>query len=197
MTGATRVGRSVPYTLLVLLCAFVGAAIGHENHADLGTIALATAKLGPLAGSGVSGVVTFRTVEKGVEVTIEAIGLSPGAHGFHVHEWGDCSAPDGSSAGEHFNPDGTEHGAPTGAHCHAGDFGNLVADASGHGVVRFVTHQISLGGGANCVLGRSVILHEREDDTVTAKTGNSGKRIACAVIEARGVDSPPVLRPRK
>jgi Cu/Zn superoxide dismutase len=94
-------------------------------------VSRAVAQLHPLEGSGVSGTVTFAQVEGGVKVSAKLSGLTPGAHGFHIHEFGDCSAPDGTSAGGHFNPTGEPHGAPTDAHRHAGDMGNITAAADG------------------------------------------------------------------
>ena len=120
----------------------------------------------------------------GVHITGELGGLPAGGrHGFHIHEKGDCSAADASSAGGHFNPTAQPHGrAGQGAH-HAGDADNLVAD--GKGVARVNVHQsrVTLGGGAaNDIAGRAVIVHAQADDYSTQPTGNAGGRIACGVI---------------
>src|SRR5881398_2963674 len=87
--------------------------------------------LHPTAGNKVSGTVTFTPVADGVQVHAEITGLTPGKHGFHIHEFGDCSAADASSAGSHFNPMKKPHGAPDAAERHAGDLGNLEADSTG------------------------------------------------------------------
>ena len=86
-------------------------------------------------------------MEDGVRVVAHVNGLTPGLHGFHVHEKGDLSAPDLASAGGHFNPGGHKHGGPEGEMRHAGDLGNLEADAKGHAMLDKVFHGISLKAG--------------------------------------------------
>ena len=110
-------------------------------------------------------------------------GLVYGEHGFHVHEKGDCSAPDGTSAGGHFNPGGKPHAARDAAARHAGDLGNLKADPYGLARVDFVDSTLSLSG-ADSIVGKAVIIHEKADDFTTQPTGNAGARQACGVIEA-------------
>jgi Cu-Zn family superoxide dismutase len=121
----------------------------------------------------------------GLHLRGEVGGLMPGSrHGFHIHEKGDCSAADASSAGGHFNPTGQPHGrAGQGAH-HAGDADNLVADAKC--VARVDAHLggLSLGNGAaNDVAGRAVIVHAAADDYSSQPAGNAGARVACGVIQ--------------
>lgn len=144
----------------------------------------ATAALKPTAGSTTAGTVTF--VQSGAKVLVrgEVRGLKPGSvHGFHVHEKGDCSAPDGTSTGGHFNPDGKPHGQLGHAPHHAGDLASLTADANGVATFRYESAAISVGSGAaNDVVGRGLIVHRDPDDFRTQPTGNSGARIACAVI---------------
>lgn len=144
----------------------------------------AMVNLAPASGSLVSGRLVFRPMGDGVHMTGEIGGLKPGdTRGFHLHEKGDCSAADASSAGGHFNPVGVAHGrAGQGVH-HAGDSDNLVAD--GKGVARVDAHLqgITLGGGAaNDIAGRAVIVHAAADDYATQPTGNAGARVACGVI---------------
>src|SRR5204863_7343636 len=93
--------------------------------------ATATTDLGPTQGNNVRGTVTFTRVSDGVRVEATITGLTPGTHGFHIHETGDCSAPDGSSAGGHWNPTGMVHGGPDASNHHLGDLGNLEADSTG------------------------------------------------------------------
>jgi Cu-Zn family superoxide dismutase len=121
---------------------------------------------------------------EGVHLSGTLQGLPPnGEFGFHVHEKGDCSAPDASSAGEHFNPSNAPHGDPHGAAHHAGDMLNVKSDADGTAKVEAHVNGISLERGSpNGVLGRAVILHEKPDDYATQPSGNSGARIACGVI---------------
>lgn len=149
-----------------------------------GTAKEATVRLAPASGSLVSGTLHLRPMGDGVHITGEIGGLPAGtSHGFHIHEKGDCSAADASSAGGHFNPGGQPHGrAGHGAH-HAGDADNLVADARGLAKVNVHQGGVTLGGGAaNDIAGRAVIVHAQPDDYRTQPTGNAGGRIACGVI---------------
>jgi Cu-Zn family superoxide dismutase len=146
---------------------------------------IAVALLNPTQGSSVKGTVSF--VQKGgkVLVDVHASGLTPGAHGLHIHEKGDCSAPDGTSAGGHFNPDQTAHGAPGHGVHHAGDFGNITADANGKAELELwvPATQFSLVKDApNSIIGKGVIVHADPDDLKSQPAGNSGKRLACGVI---------------
>lgn len=142
----------------------------------------AVAKLAPASGSKVTGTIEFKEVEGGLEVTANVEGLTPGDHGWHVHEKGDCSAPDAKSAGGHFNPSGHKHGAPDGAERHEGDFGNLTAGKDGKATKTFVMKGITLDEGASSVVGKGFIVHEKKDDFTTQPTGNAGGRVACGVI---------------
>jgi Cu-Zn family superoxide dismutase len=145
--------------------------------------AKATVKLAPTANQTARGEVTFTAEAGGVHVVGSFSGLVFGEHGFHVHEKGDCSAPDGTSAGGHFNPAGKPHGARDAAARHAGDLGNLKADPYGLARVDFVDSTLSLSG-PDSIIGRAVIVHEKADDFKTQPTGNAGARQACGVIEA-------------
>lgn len=141
----------------------------------------ATAVVHPTEGNTVSGVVKFADTPDGLKMSIELSGLTPGKHGFHIHELGDCNCKDGKCAGGHFNPDGKKHGGPTSAERHAGDLGNVEADAKGNVKVDITDKMISLNG-ANSVIGRTVMIHEKEDDLKTDPTGNAGNRIGLGVI---------------
>jgi Cu-Zn family superoxide dismutase len=136
----------------------------------------------PTQGNVVTGTITFIKVEEGIKVIADIQGLSKGKHGFHIHEFGDCSAPDGTSAGGHFNPSKTLHGAPHVADRHAGDMGNIEADESGKGHLEYVDRTITMDGEAS-IIGKSMIIHASEDDYSTQPTGNAGARIACGIIE--------------
>jgi len=154
----------------------------------------AIAKLEARSGSTVSGTVTFserQTTFGGkstrmLDVRYDITGLAPGeTRGFHVHDVGDCSAPDASSAGGHFNPGGHSHGAMDAPMSHAGDLGNITANPAGRaeGLITGLM-KISLEPGADSIIGRSVIVHEKTDDYTTQPTGNAGARVACGVIVA-------------
>ncbi|MDF3054191.1 MAG: Superoxide dismutase [Gammaproteobacteria bacterium] len=141
----------------------------------------AIAVLIPTQGQQASGTVLFTQTDKGVEVVADINGLKPGDHGFHIHEYGDCSAPDGTSAGEHFNPKDKHHASPQNNDRHAGDLGNIKADDKGKAHYTTLDKFISLKGTKN-IIGRSVIVHADQDDLKTQPSGNAGARIACGVI---------------
>jgi Cu-Zn family superoxide dismutase len=149
-----------------------GAAVTH-----------AIAVLAPTQGQQAAGTVHFRREGAGVHVTGEISGLAPNSkHGFHVHEFGDCSAPDGTSAGGHFAPEAHPHGAPNPAEHHAGDLGNVEADGTGKARVDVMVPGLSLATGDRALVGRGLILHAQPDDLTTQPTGNAGARVACGVI---------------
>jgi superoxide dismutase, Cu-Zn family len=148
-----------------------------------GPVTKAVAVLSPTAGNKVAGTITFAKAEGGTRVTGKISGLAPGTHGFHVHEFGDCTAADGASAGGHFNPTGEPHGAPKDAQRHVGDFGNIEAGPDGVANVDYLDSHAGLEG-ASSVLGRGVIVHANADDLKTQPTGNAGGRLACGVIGA-------------
>ena len=147
----------------------------------------AVANLAAASASLVSGKLTLVPMGDGVHITGTIGGLAPGStHAFHVHEKGDCSAADASSAGPHFNPAGAPHGRSSsgpGQH-HAGDMDNLIA--SQDGVVQVDVHLggVTLGGGAaNDVADRAIVVHAVADDYASQPAGNAGARIACGVIK--------------
>lgn len=135
------------------------------------------------AGQGCRGVVRFEVVgEDSLRIVADVTGLSPGkSHGFHIHQFGDLTAPDASSAGAHFALGGKAHGSPISAMKHEGDLGNLVANERGESHLELVIPGLSLSG-AVPVLGRAVIVHAGADDLRTQPTGGSGARIGAGVI---------------
>ncbi|MFB3901827.1 MAG: superoxide dismutase family protein [Acidobacteriota bacterium] len=150
-----------------------------------GQVKAAVAELQPAAGKKVHGTVTFESVGGNkVKVTAHVTGLEPGKHGFHMHEKGDCSAPDFTSAGGHFNPTKAPHGAPTDPQHHAGDLGNIEVHANGEGHLETTVDFLELNG-PNSIVGKGLIVHSKEDDLKTQPTGNAGGREACGVIKAR------------
>lgn len=130
---------------------------------------------------------TAEFIQKGDSVTmvVNLSGLTPGEHAIHIHEKGDCSAPDGSSAGGHWNPAGTDHGKFNENAFHMGDIGNLQADENGNATLTFTTDKWCLGCEDNMknIVGHAIIVHETADDFSTQPTGNAGGRIGCVVIE--------------
>ncbi len=133
------------------------------------------------SGGEASGEVTFTRTPEGIRVVAEIRGLTPGKHGFHIHEFGDVSSPDAMSAGGHFNPDKTEHASPHDTKRHVGDLGNLEANAKGVAKVDMVDPTLSFTG-PHSILGRGVIVHEKADDFKTQPTGGAGGRVAAGVI---------------
>lgn len=154
---------------------FVGASISVAEELA------ASANLVATSSSKVAGSVRFEPGAKGVSITGEITGLTPGEHGLHIHQVGDCSAADASSAGPHFNPAGSKHGDPKGHEHHAGDLGNLVADKDGVAKLQIVDSSFALAG-ENSIIGRAIVVHEKADDLKTDPAGNSGARIGCGVI---------------
>ncbi|XP_047317169.1 superoxide dismutase [Cu-Zn], chloroplastic [Impatiens glandulifera] len=137
--------------------------------------------------SAVEGVVTLTQDDDGpTTVSVRITGLTPGLHGFHLHEFGDTT--NGCiSTGPHFNPDKLTHGAPEDEVRHAGDLGNIVANADGVAEATLVDNQIPLSG-PNSVVGRALVVHELQDDLgkggheLSLTTGNAGGRLACGVV---------------
>ena len=161
------------------------SASSTKPAAGISTAKRAEADLASASASLVSGKLRVVPMQDGVQVTGEIGGFKPGSiHGFHIHEKGDCSAADGSSAGGHFNPAAQPHGrAMQGAHHHAGDSDNLVADAKGVAKVDAHIIGVSLGGGAaNDIAGRAIVVHASADDYTSQPAGNAGARVACGVI---------------
>lgn len=185
-----RTATAMHITALAAAALLIGcsqANDGKQGAASTGAAAKSVkVTLAPTQGHNAHGELTLSAAGTGVRITGKVDGLAPGSeHGFHIHEKGDCSAPDASSAGGHFNPSGTPHGSPgSGAH-HAGDIRNLVADGSGSANVDVIVEGVSIGG-QNDVLGKAVVVHESPDDYASQPAGNSGARIACGVIPATG-----------
>jgi Cu-Zn family superoxide dismutase len=184
---------------ILFILGLTGVVIAGVVHAATpsptkSVVTYATAIMTPTKDSTVNGKVTFTEQFGKVKVEGELSGLEPNSeHGFHIHEFGDCSTADGASAGGHFNPQNQPHGPMTGAH-HAGDFGNVKADASGHAVISEEISDVSLEGPRNAIIGRGVIVHKTLDDLKTQPTGNAGARLACGVI---GVASATTSAPAK
>jgi Cu-Zn family superoxide dismutase len=148
--------------------------------ADMPTKAIAA--LASTAGQQCRGVVRFTQEGDSVKVVADLEGLTPGQkHAFHIHQFGDCSAPDGMSAGSHYNPEGHQHGLPETENRHAGDLGNVQADDQGKAHYEITVKGITILGHNNPIAGRAVIVHAKPDDG-SQPVGNAGGRIACGVI---------------
>ena len=169
------------FLLFLSLC--FETAVAQMNHAAMSDsiITKAVAVLHPTKGNSASGIVRFEAVSGGIRVVADITGLTPGKHGFHIHEYGDCSSEDGSSAGGHFNPEKMPHGSPMDKERHVGDLGNIEADKDGKAHLDYIDSMIAFSG-KNSIIGRGVIVHEKEDDLKTQPTGAAGARVACGVI---------------
>lgn len=180
MRAYLRFMKSKSFRLLNIVALIALALIFTLRSASAQETTKAIAVLHSASGSKVVGTITFTKVGDKVQVVADITGLTPGKHGFHIHEFGDCSAADASSAGSHFNPMKKPHGAPDAAERHAGDLGNLEADSTGKAHLELKDSMLKLSG-EDSILGRGVIVHEKADDW-SQPTGNAGGRLACGVV---------------
>lgn len=177
--------------LAVMALALMGSGCstdGHHHHGGKGhesswaSVKQLAAVIKPTAGNRCSGVVRFTEVDGNVYVYAELEGLTPNAkHAMHIHEFGDATGTDGTKAGGHYNPEGHQHGLPEAATRHAGDLGNVQADAAGKAVYRLTVDNVSMVGLKNPIIGRGVIVHAKTDDG-GQPVGNAGPRIGVGVI---------------
>ncbi|MGP4040565.1 superoxide dismutase family protein [Gracilibacillus sp. D59] len=131
------------------------------------------------------GTATFKEQEGKVTVKVKVEGLEQGMHGVHIHEYAKCEGPDFQSAGNHFNPEGNEHGLMHPDGSHLGDMPNLEIEADGTADVEFELPGATLMDGNKSLLredGTSIIIHEGQDDGVSQPAGNAGDRVVCGVI---------------
>lgn len=141
----------------------------------------AVAVVHPTDGNEVTGTVTFEQSDDGVRVQATLEGLEEGEHGFHIHQYGDCTADDGTSAGGHYNPTEEQHGAPEDDERHVGDMGNITADENGNATIDYVDSKIELNGN-NSIIGRGLVVHGGQDDLTSQPSGDAGPRVGCGVI---------------
>lgn len=179
--------------LLVVLCSVLAVGCASKKSAEqphsganaTTTGNQASARIEAKSGSNVEGEAVFRPEGGQIVLVLQVKNLPAGQHAAHLHEKGDCSAQDGSSAGGHWNPTTDEHGKwGEGAH-HLGDLGNIDVAADGKGEITLTTDKWSIGtGNANDIVGKAIIVHEKQDDFTTQPTGNAGGRIGCGVVIA-------------
>jgi len=174
-----RIGSLAAAAGTVLVLGALGA-----GRAAAAEAAKAQTTIESRSGSKVTGKAVFTELPSGgvkVEVWIE--NATPGTHGIHLHEKGDCSAPDASSAGAHFNPAGNPHAGPTDAKHHNGDWGNITVGADGKGHLEETTDMLTVKPGPNSVVGKAVVFHEKADDLKTQPSGDAGGRYGCGVVK--------------
>jgi len=151
----------------------------HEHGAHSPEVAKqAVAVLMPTQGNDVVGALLLTQHDGYLQVTGKVEGLSPGEHGFHIHEFGDLRDPAGKSAGGHYNPKATKHGGPNDTERHPGDLGNITANAEGVAEVNKKADALKL----HFVLGRSFVVHAGKDDLKSQPSGDAGPRVAVGVI---------------
>jgi len=158
---------------------------GRAADMEFSAVVKAAAPIDPTLNNTCKGIVWFYEQRDGtMYVVADLEGLNPGQqHAMHVHEKGDCSAPDGASAGGHYNPESFPHALPPNEPRHAGDLGNVLADSSGKAHYEIAVDNISIRG-KNPIESRAVIVHAQVDDG-GQPVGNAGGRIGCGVIAAR------------
>jgi len=172
--------KGVSFAIGTLVVLSLQASQAMEN----GTGQKASATLESRSGSTAQGMVNFTWKGPDVLLTGNFSGLKPNAEqGFHVHEKGDCSAPDATSAGGHFNPDAKAHGMPGSGSHHAGDMPNIKSDANGNASYSATISGFAVNSGPTGILGKSVVVHRDPDDYKSQPAGNSGPRIACGLIK--------------
>ncbi len=155
-----------------------------DDVAQFALLERAVAEIAPTENHQAAGTVSFRPTEDetAMLVTLDLTGLEPGQHGFHIHENGDCSAPDASSAGGHFNPYDSSHGGPDDAERHLGDLGNIEASSEGRVKTELRFAGLAFSGPAS-ILQKAVVIHAGADDLSTDPSGNAGARVGCGVIK--------------
>lgn len=143
----------------------------------------AEAEILPTEGQTTGGLIKLTRAGEGVRIEGTVTGLEPGAHGFHIHEKGDCSAPDASSAGGHFEPADDPHGAPEDPpdQHHLGDFGNITAGENGEAEVNITDPELTMSG-PDSIIGKAIVVHAGRDDLESQPSGDAGARIGCGVI---------------
>jgi Cu-Zn family superoxide dismutase len=160
-------------------------------------VTFAEATLAPKSGSKVSGTVVFSRVQNAVQVIASITGGTPGKHGIHIHEKGDCSAADASSAGGHFNPTGAPHAGPTAQARHVGDLGNITVKEDGVGYLTLDVPTLNGFTDWNAIVGKAVVVHAKGDDEKSQPAGAAGDRIACGVIQAATAQSQTEMGAKK
>lgn len=179
-----RIYHSIIKSAIILSLVTV-AAVAQDQHEDRSAygseVIRAVAVITPTEGNDTTGTVTFTEAEGGTRIVAEVRNLTPGLHGFHVHEFGDCTAPDAASAGGHYNPTDMPHAGPDDEERHVGDFGNITAEEDGIGRYDRVLTGVPLDG-EDSIIGRAVVIHRDADDLETQPAGDAGPRIGCGVI---------------
>ncbi|HET6373491.1 MAG TPA: superoxide dismutase family protein [Candidatus Polarisedimenticolia bacterium] len=174
--------------VMALLCGAqyaAGSQTQHTKPSGHGPMKKAVAVIESKSGSHVTGKASFHEANGKVTLKIRIEGAEPGLHAVHLHEKGDCSAPDAASAGGHWNPTQSDHGKWAVSPFHHGDIGNIEVGANGKGTFILTTDLWTIGGPPETdVIGKGIIIHAKVDDFTTQPTGNAGGRVGCGVVQA-------------
>ncbi len=177
--------KSIAVLFLILISISI-TLVSCEFIEEIGIFLTSTeafAFIDPLIGGDFSGVATFIQDDDTITLYIEIEGLPPGDYAVHIHEYGDCSSPDGTSAGGHWNPTNTAHGEWGEGEFHLGDIGNITIGQDGTGAIKLTTDLWEIGTGSDRdVVGKSIILHAGADDFTSQLSGAAGARIGCGAI---------------
>lgn len=165
------------------LCAIMLPACALYKSGTIYEDPSAMAVLSPTQGSSVHGAVTFVRTGGVALVNVNMMGFKPNSkHGIHIHDSGDCTARDASSAGGHYNPTSSNHGGLDGSPRHTGDLGNVVADSKGEIYSSFKVGDVAFGTGQDSIIGRGLVVHADQDDLKSQPAGNAGAPVACGLI---------------
>lgn len=172
------------FLILLIASLFIGCSEGEQKTNTATKNVTATSNIIAKNNSGISGTVTFTEIDGKVKMLAKIDGLQAGNHAIHIHEVGDCSAEDGSSAGGHWNPTNVDHGVWGTAPFHMGDIGNLEANSSGSGTISRETDLwcLSCDDEAKNIIGKAIIIHAGIDDFSSQPAGAAGDRIGCGEI---------------
>lgn len=173
--------KKLVIALAALAVPMVLLGVRAEEQAKHGGPVKAVAVVHGFGSSHIRGVIHFTATAGGVVVRGEISGLTPGKHGFHIHEFGDSSSGEAKCAGGHFNPDKKKHGGPDSAERHVGDLGNITADASGKATIQMTDKLLALSG-PHSIIGRAVIIHAKADDLKSQPSGDAGARVAAGTV---------------
>ena len=172
---------TIAVAMLIGVCLALPGCDGDDENLRLEAIAT----IGPTTASGtsVTGEAVFTQDGDNIMLTVDIRNASPGLHAVHIHATGDCSAPDGTSAGGHWNPTDEDHGRWGGETFHLGDLGNIPVGSDGTGYIERTTDLWDIGTGSDLdIVGKAIIVHAGEDDFTSQPSGAAGGRIGCGVI---------------
>ena len=179
--------RTKAMLLLLLICVSIvlgSCGIIQEILPSVTPSQQAIATLGSSSGSDLTGTAVFTQNGDTIALIVEVQNVSPGIHAVHIHEKGDCSAPDGTSAGGHWNPTNVAHGKWGEGEFHLGDIGNITVGEDGTGTIELTTNLWEMGTGSNLdIVGRGIIVHAGADDFTSQPSGAAGARIGCGAIQ--------------